>query len=415
MSMTAEILSIGTELLLGNIANTDAQIISQGLSELGINVYFHTVVGDNPARIKQAVEIARNRSDIIITTGGLGPTYDDITKEALAECFGKRLVRDDSSLERIGEYFAQIGAEISESNARQAMLPEGCVVLDNDWGTAPGCAFEADGKHVIMLPGPPRECEPMFKERAVPYLRKLSDSVLVSRNIRIFGMGESAVEDILHEYMQSQVNPTVAPYAKEGEVMIRVTAKAENERDAYAMTEPVVDKVAEMLGDVVYGVDIESLEEAVMLLLKERGLTLASAESCTGGLLSARMTELPGVSAVFVGGVCAYSNDVKINNLSVPEEVINQYGAVSEQVVYSMAENVRKKLGADIGISISGVAGPAASESKPVGTVCIGVSSHMGTEAYTFKLRGNRSRIRTASVNRALDLVRRHLLDGGTN
>ncbi|NLL34938.1 MAG: competence/damage-inducible protein A [Clostridiales bacterium] len=413
--MTAEILSIGTELLLGNIANTDAQIISQGLSELGINVYFHTVVGDNPARIKQAVEIARNRSDIIITTGGLGPTYDDITKEALAECFGKRLVRDDSSLERIGEYFAQIGAEISESNARQAMLPEGCVVLDNDWGTAPGCAFEADGKHVIMLPGPPRECEPMFKERAVPYLRKLSDSVLVSRNIRIFGMGESAVEDILHEYMQSQVNPTVAPYAKEGEVMIRVTAKAENERDAYAMTEPVVDKVAEMLGDVVYGVDIESLEEAVMLLLKERGLTLASAESCTGGLLSARMTELPGVSAVFVGGVCAYSNDVKINNLSVPEEVINQYGAVSEQVVYSMAENVRKKLGADIGISISGVAGPAASESKPVGTVCIGVSSHMGTEAYTFKLRGNRSRIRTASVNRALDLVRRHLLDGGTN
>ncbi len=415
MSMTAEILSIGTELLLGNIANTDAQIISQGLSELGINVYFHTVVGDNPARIKQAVEIARNRSDIIITTGGLGPTYDDITKETLAECFGKRLVRDDSSLERIGEYFAQIGAEISESNARQAMLPEGCVVLDNDWGTAPGCAFEADGKHVIMLPGPPRECEPMFKERAVPYLRKLSDSVLVSRNIRIFGMGESAVEDILHEYMQSQVNPTVAPYAKEGEVMIRVTAKAENERDAYAMTEPVVDKVAEMLGDVVYGVDIESLEEAVMLLLKERGLTLASAESCTGGLLSARMTELPGVSAVFVGGVCAYSNDVKINNLSVPEEVINQYGAVSEQVVYSMAENVRKKLGADIGISISGVAGPAASESKPVGTVCIGVSSHMGTEAYTFKLRGNRSRIRTASVNRALDLVRRHLLDGGTN
>ena len=321
--------------------------------------------------------------------------------------------RDGSSLE-IG-ILAQIGAEISESNARQAMLGRACVVLDNDWGTSPGCAFEADVKHVIMLPGPPRECEPMFKERAVPYLRKLSDSVLVSRNIRIFGMGESAVEDILHEYMQSQVNPTVAPYAKEGEVMIRVTAKAENERDAYAMTEPVVDKVAEMLGDVVYGVDIESLEEAVMLLLKERGLTLASAESCTGGLLSARMTELPGVSAVFVGGVCTYSNDVKINNLSVPEEVINQYGAVSEQVVYSMAENVRKKLGADIGISISGVAGPAASESKPVGTVCIGVSSHMGTEAYTFKLRGNRSRIRTASVNRALDLVRRHLLDGGTN
>ncbi|MGI6578577.1 MAG: competence/damage-inducible protein A [Eubacteriales bacterium] len=413
MSMTAEILSIGTELLLGNIANTDAQIISQGLSELGINVYYHTVVGDNPERIRRAVEISRERADIIITTGGLGPTYDDITKETIAECFGKKLILNESAVNKIHSYFKNISAEPSPNNMRQAMLPEDCVVFDNDWGTAPGCAFEAQGKHVIMLPGPPRECTPMFRERAVPYLKKLSDATLVSRNIHIFGMGESLIESRLHDWMITQINPSVAPYAKEGEVTIRVTAKAENEAAAFAMTEPVVDKVLSILGDVVYGVDVDSLEEVVKQLLEENGLTLASAESCTGGLLSARMTELPGVSAVFNGGVCAYSNEVKMNVLSVPESYIKKYGAVSEQVVRSMAENVRKQLGADIGVAISGVAGPAASESKPVGTVCIAVSSTVCTEAYTYNLgrAQNRGRIRTLSVNRALDLIRRHIIN----
>lgn len=410
--MTAEILSIGTELLLGNIANTDAQVISQGLSELGINVYYHTVVGDNPGRIRQAVGIARGRADIIITTGGLGPTYDDITKETIADCFGLKLIPDESSANKIRSYFRNISAEPTPNNLRQAMLPEGCTVFENKWGTAPGCAFEAQGKHVIMLPGPPKECTPMFRECAVPYLKKLSDAVIVSRNIHIFGMGESMVEDRLHDWMVAQTNPTVAPYAKEGEVMLRVTAKAGNEEVAYAMTEPVVAKILDALGDVVYGVDVDSLEEAVKLLLEENGLTLAAAESCTGGLLSARLTELPGVSAVFNGGVCAYSNKVKIDVLSVPESLIVEYGAVSEQVVRSMADNVRKYLGTDIGVAISGVAGPAASENKPVGTVCIAVSSNACTEAYTFNLgrAQNRNRIRTLSVNRALDLVRRHIL-----
>ena len=361
--MTAEILSIGTELLLGNIANTDAQVISQGLSELGINVYYHTVVGDNPGRIRQAVGIARGRADIIITTGGLGPTYDDITKETIADCFGLKLIPDESSANKIRSYFRNISAEPTPNNLRQAMLPEGCTVFENKWGTAPGCAFEAQGKHVIMLPGPPKECTPMFRECAVPYLKKLSDAVIVSRNIHIFGMGESMVEDRLHDWMVAQTNPTVAPYAKEGEVMLRVTAKAGNEEVAYAMTEPVVAKILDALGNVVYGVDVDSLEEAVKLLLEENGLTLAAAESCTGGLLSARLTELPGVSTVFNGGVCAYDQS-KIDVLSVPESLIVEYGAVSEQVVRSMADNVRKYLGTDIGVAISGVAGPAASETN---------------------------------------------------
>jgi len=410
MSKTAEILSIGTELLLGNIANTDAQVISQRLSELGINVYFHTVVGDNPERIKQACGIAKGRADIIITTGGLGPTYDDISKETIAESFGKRLVLHEPSLNRIHEYFARISVNPTKNNDRQAMLPEGCTVFQNEWGTAPGCAFEAEGKLVIMLPGPPRECASMFQECAMPYLRGLSDAVLVSRNIRIFGMGESAVEDALYNFMMSHINPTVAPYAKEGEVLLRVTAKAETEDKAYDMTVPVVEEICARLGSVVYGVDVGSLEEAVSKLLKKEGLTLAAAESCTGGMLSARITDLAGASQVFKGSVCAYSNEVKTDILSVPREIIENYGAVSEQTALSMAENVRRYLKADIGVSITGVAGPAASEKKPVGMVCFGISSEKGSKTYTFNLGGSRNRIRIMSVNRALDLVRRHIL-----
>jgi nicotinamide-nucleotide amidase len=411
MSKTAEIISVGTELLLGNIANTDAQVISQGLSELGINVYFHTVVGDNPERIRSALEIAKGRADIIITTGGLGPTYDDITKEEIAGSFGKRLVVHEPSLERIRGYFDRAGITPTKNNQKQAMLPEGCTVFDNEWGTAPGCAFEADGKHVVMLPGPPRECTPMFRECAMPYLRKLSDAVLVSRNIRIFGMGESAVEDALSNYMKSHVNPTIAPYAKEGEVMLRVTARAGTKEEAFEMTVPVVEEICARLGSVVYGVDVESLEQAVSGLLRKEGLTLAAAESCTGGMFSKRITDLPGSSDIFRGTVVAYSNEVKTDILSVPGGIIRQYGAVSEQTARYMAENVRKHLKADMGISITGVAGPAASEAKPAGLVCFGISSAKGTKTFTYRFTGNRDRVRVSSVNRAFDIIRRHILD----
>ena len=412
MSKTAEILSIGTELLLGNIANTDAQDISQGLSELGINVFFHSVVGDNPERIKSAVEIAKSRADIIITTGGLGPTFDDITKETVAACFGKKLVVHEPSMEKIKSYFnSRPNVKITENNFRQAWLPEGCTVLENDWGTAPGVAFEANGQYVIMIPGPPRECRPMFKYRAMPYLAALSDSVLVSRNVRVFGMGESQMEATLYDMISTYTNPTVAPYAKDGECMLRVTAKAKSREEAFAMTEPVVEEIKRILKDVVYGVDVESLEEVVSNLLRERGMTISTAESCTGGLLSARITSLPGSSDIFKGSVCSYANEIKVKVLGVPAEDIKKYGAVSEPVARAMAENVRKLMETDIGVSITGVAGPAESEAKPVGTAFIGVSSEKGTNVIGVNLgRGDRAKVRTAAGHRALETVRRHIL-----
>ena len=296
MSHTVEILSVGTELLLGNIANTDAQMLSQGLSELGLNVYYHTVVGDNPQRAKEAVAIAKERADIIITTGGLGPTCDDLTKNVLAEAFGKKLVFDQASADRIRSYFTRTGRTMTENNLQQAMLPEGCTVLTNDWGTAPGCAFQADGVHVIMLPGPPSECRPMFRYRAMPYLQSLSEGVIASHTLKLFGIGESSMEAQLREQMNAMSNPTLAPYAKEGECELRVTAKAPTDAEAQALLKPTVEQIKQLFGAKVYGVDVSSLEEVVLALLKEKGMTLGTAESCTGGLIAKRLTDIPGAS-----------------------------------------------------------------------------------------------------------------------
>lgn len=275
MSHTVEILSVGTELLLGNIANTDAQTLSQGLSELGLNVYYHTVVGDNPQRAREAVAIAKKRADIIITTGGLGPTCDDLTKNVLAEAFGKKLVFDESSAERIRSYFAKTKRPMTDNNLQQAMLPEGCTVLANDWGTAPGCAFQAEGVHVIMLPGPPSECRPMFQYRAKPYLQSLSEGVIASHTLKLFGIGESAMEAQLRDQMNAMSNPTLAPYAKEGECELRVTAKAPTDAEAQALLKPTVEQVKALFGSKVYGVDVSSLEEVVEGLLREKGMTLS--------------------------------------------------------------------------------------------------------------------------------------------
>ena len=410
MSLNCEILSIGTELLLGDIANTDAQAIAQTLSGLGINVYFQTVVGDNPGRIKEAVALARSRADLIVTTGGLGPTYDDITKQTLAESFGLPLVLHEPSLARIKGYFARSDRPMTENNISQAMLPQGCTALENDWGTAPGVAFEAEGKVVIMLPGPPRECEPMLRERVVPYLQSRSDAVLVSRNIRIVGLGESAMESMLHDQITGMQNPTVAPYAKTHECLLRVTAKAATEAEAYQMTEPVVADLCRQLGDVVYGVDVPSLEAAVLARMEERGLTLSAAESCTGGMFGQRVTSVPGASAVWMGGVCTYSNELKTHLLGVDAGVIGQQGAVSGLVARQMAEGVRRLCGTDLGVGITGVAGPAASEQKPVGLVYIAVADAEGAVVRELHLGRERERVRIAAVVTALDLVRRRVL-----
>ena len=284
MEHIAEIIAVGTELLLGNTVNSDAQDVSLVLSEMGINVFFHTVVGDNPERLKQAVDIAKNRADIIITTGGLGPTYDDLTKQTLAEAFGRKLIFHADVAEQIREYFEKRlhGMKMTENNFRQAEFPEGSVILPNSVGTAPGCAFEAGGKHVLMLPGPPRECRVMLQSGVMPYLKKLSDSEIRSHNIHIFGLGESVVEDMLRDLMENLRNPTLAPYAKDGEVLLRVTAKAGSQEEADNLMAPVLSRVRETLGDVIYGIDTDSLENTVAGLLSEHGLTIATAESCTG-------------------------------------------------------------------------------------------------------------------------------------
>ena len=412
MAHTAEIIAVGTELLLGNIANTHAQVLSQSLSALGINVFWHTVVGDNPTRLRQAVDTARHRADILITTGGLGPTYDDLTKETVCAACGKALVFHPEILSDIADFYEKnLHAPMPDNNRQQAMLPEGCVVFDNPVGTAPGCAFEADGVHVLMLPGPPHEMVTMLRRCAEPYLRSLSREIIVSHDIMTFGLGESYVDQLLHEKMSHMENPSLATYAKPCEVRLRATAKAQSAEQAEEMLAPVVDEVKTLLGPYVYGVDVTGLEEVCSALLLERGLTLATAESCTGGLIARRITALPGASRVYRGGVVSYWTEVKAAVLGVPQDLLDQYGAVSEPTARAMAEGARRITGADIAVSVTGVAGPDPDErGNPVGLVFIGLATPDGTFCRrTESGRRTRNRIQDLSANHALDMVRRYL------
>ena len=290
----AEILSVGTEILLGHTVNTDASDISQMLSEIGINVKYHTVVGDNPGRLADCIEIAKSRADIIISTGGLGPTCDDLTKQTLAKSFGLELEMNEYERSCLYDYLTNRGysKEMTENNLQQAMLPVGCTVFHNDWGTAPGCAFEKDGVIVLMLPGPPKECNAMFKACAVPYLRSLSDEQIVSHAIHVFGMSESALDQLFRDEMNAMTNPTMAPYAKESDCLLQITAKAKSTEEAEKMMKPVIEHCCEVLGDVVFGIDVESVEERVMQLLSEKKMTFSAAESCTGGELAKRFTDI---------------------------------------------------------------------------------------------------------------------------
>ena len=412
MSHTAEIIAVGTELLLGNIVNTNARDISQALSAVGVNVFWHTVVGDNPQRLKEALDVARRRADIIITTGGLGPTYDDLTKQTICEAFGKPLVLHQDILDDLKVFFEKnVHMKMPSNNLQQAELPEGCTVFDNPVGTAPGCAFEADGVHVLMLPGPPFEMLTMLKGHVVPYLRNLSSEVIVSHDIMTFGLGESPMEELMREKMSRMENPSLATYAKPSEVRLRATAKAESVEAAEAMLSPVVKDVTDFLGDYVYGVDVSSLEETCFRLLKEKGLTLATAESCTGGRVAERITALPGVSAVYRGGVVSYWTSVKADVLGVPQETLDAHGAVSEETARAMAEGARRVTGADIAVSVTGVAGPESDErGVPVGIVYIGLATPDGTFCRPLDLgKRRRDRIQDLSSNHALDVVRRYL------
>ena len=411
MAHTAEIIAVGTELLLGNIANTNAQVLSQSLSALGINVFWHTVVGDNPTRLRQAVDTARHRADILITTGGLGPTYDDLTKETVCAACGKALVFHPEILSDIADFYEKnLHAPMPDNNRQQAMLPEGCVVFDNPVGTAPGCAFEAGGVHVLMLPGPPHEMVTMLRRCAEPYLRSLSQEIIVSHDIMTFGLGESYVDQLLHEKMSHMENPSLATYAKPCEVRLRATAKAQSAEQAEEMLAPVVDEVKTLLGPYVYGVDVTGLEEVCSALLLERGLTLATAESCTGGLIARRITALPGASRVYRGGVVSYWTEVKAAVLGVPQDLLDQYGAVSEPTARAMAEGARRITGADIAVSVTGVAGPDPDErGNPVGLVYLALAAPDGTWVRKIQQGMGRERVRHVAASHAFDLARRYL------
>lgn len=415
MKHSAEILCIGTEILLGNIVNTNSADISRVLADLGIDLYHHTVVGDNRERLRQALDVAFSRCDIVITTGGLGPTYDDLSKETIAEWFGLPMEMHEPSVQRIRAFFEKIGSRMSENNMKQAMMPKGCIVLNNENGTAPGAIIEGKGKIAIMMPGPPREVRPMLHNQVAPWLAKLSDHVLRSHNIHFFGIGESQLESELRDEMESMKNPTLAPYAKEGEVMLRVTASAKTAEEADRLMEPVIEQLQKRYEHLIYGIDVGDLQTAALQILKEKGLTVAFAESCTGGLVSKRLTETSGASGVFGCGVVSYSNKIKESVLGVRAETLAQFGAVSPQTAREMAEGVRRVSGADIGISITGIAGPeGGTPEKPVGLVYIGVHSDWHREVKGLRLsRGHkeeRELIRLLASSHALSLLRRAAL-----
>jgi len=411
----AEIICVGTELLLGQTTNTDSRDVSIMLSQIGINVLYHTVVGDNPERMAEVIEIAKNRADIIISTGGLGPTCDDLTKQLLAKSFGVKLVMDEEERDGLYDYLTNKGysKETTENNLQQAMLPEGCVKFHNNWGTAPGCAFEKDGKIVLMLPGPPKELNPMFRECALPYLRQFSEEEIVSHQIRVFGTSESNMDYMLRDYMNTLTNPTMAPYAKEADCLLRVTAKAKSKEEAEEMMKPVMDKAISILGDTVYGIDINCLEERVFQLLKEKHMTFATAESCTGGEIAKRFTDIPGSSECFVGSAVTYTDEVKNKLLGIPADLIKEKTAVSREVAIMMAENIMKITGADMAVSTTGVAGPDSDGVHKVGTVYVALATKDKTFVHDLQLgdRRTRSYIRRASGNYAFDMMRRYLTD----
>lgn len=408
--MNAEILCIGTEVLIGDIVNTNAAYLGKRLSEAGFNVYYHTVCGDNPARMTECMQLALSRSDLVFITGGLGPTYDDITKEVAAKLFGLPLVEHAEILERLQAYFASRGRVMTANNRKQALLPQGAHIFENRFGTADGLAVTDGKKTLILMPGPPREMRPMLENEVLPYLAAKSDHVLVSSNVNIFGMGESAVESALADFMKTSENPTVAPYIGEGEVRLRVSARAENAKKARELIAPTVEKIRATLGNAVYGVDAPSLESVLVEKLKAAHKTVAFAESCTGGLIAKRMTDVPGASEVFGFGFVTYANEAKMKLLGVSPETLEAHGAVSPETACEMARGAKRVSGADIAVSVTGIAGPTGgTPEKPVGLVYMGVASDSGVQTHKLMLGGHassdRAFIRTLTANHAFKAV----------
>lgn len=411
--MRAEIISVGTELLLGDILNTNTRFISKKLAEYGIPLYFQTVVGDNMERLLQAIETAFSRCDLVITTGGLGPTGDDITKEGAAGYFNKKLVLDEEIYNELKTYIESQGYPFSENNKKQALTPEGAEVLENHNGTAPGYIISEKGKTIILLPGPPSEMVGMFENSVEPYLRRLTGKTYYSRVLRICGIGESMVETLIKDLMEKQTNPTIAPYAKEGEVHVRITASADDEESAKALTEPTAALVYDILGKSIYAEGETTLEELIINRLAENNLDIAIAESLTGGILTGRLISCPGASKVVKEGIVSYSNESKCARLGVKEETLSAYGAVSKEIAEEMAQGVSGMLNTAIGVSTTGIAGPdGGSSQKPVGLVYVSVYFKGKLCTKEFRFNGSRERIRNRTAVNALNMLRGIIEDG---
>lgn len=411
--MTVELICVGTEILLGNIVNTNAAYLSEKCAGLGLSCYFQTVVGDNEERLAMVLKTALERSDIIILSGGLGPTEDDLTKEVATGVCGKQLVLHEPSKQAIQKYFAERGIEPTENNWKQAMLPEGGIVLDNHNGTAPGVIMETDKAKVILLPGPPGELCPMFEESVEPYLSGLTSRVICSQTVKICGVGESKAETMVKDMIDAQTNPTIATYAKTGEVHIRVTAGAEDKKAAMKLIKPVVKELKSRFGSDIYTTEQDvTLEKAVVDLLQANDLTVTCAESCTGGLLSARLINVPGVSDMYKSGIVTYSNKAKRRFLGVKKTTLQKYGAVSEQTAEEMAKGAALLTKADVSVAVTGIAGPdGGTEEKPVGLVYIACNVKGKITVKRYRFSGNRSKVRESTVSAALVLMRSCILE----
>jgi len=410
--MNCEIICVGTELLLGDIVNTNAQYLAQKLSLAGVDVYHQIVVGDNLERLVDAINTASKRADIIITTGGLGPTDDDITRYGIAKALGVEVVLDEPSLKKIKEIFMRSGRPMPSINERQAYIPAGSRAIENNNGTAPGIIGEYGNKIYIALPGPPREMKPMFEEHILPYLMEKSNYTIKSRTLKVIGIGESAIQETLGEIMLNQKNPTIALYAKDGEVHIRITSKEKNLIEADKKIKEIENKIVNILKNNVYGYDNDSLESAVNDLLQKRKLTVSFAESCTGGMISSRFTDIPNASVSFLNGIVCYSNEAKINILGVKRETIEKYGAVSMETAEEMARCIRKISKTDIGLSVTGIAGPTGgTEKKPVGLCYIGIDTGNEVKVFSNIFNGNRNKIRQLAATKALDILRRTIIE----
>ncbi|XKE93483.1 competence/damage-inducible protein A [Metaplanococcus flavidus] len=409
--MNAEIIAVGSELLLGQITNTNARFVSGHLAEIGINVYYHTVVGDNPDRLEQAIQIAESRADLIIFSGGLGPTKDDLTKETIARHLGTTLEMDELAMDSIEAYFERAKRPMTENNRKQALILKGSEVLVNENGMAPGMLYIHEGRVYILLPGPPHEIEPMFQFEAKPKLVRMlnKENVIISHVLRFYGIGEAELEDRLDHILVKQTNPTIAPLASASEVTLRITAKTDTAEEAWKLIDETKKEILDVVGEYLYGYDDDSLTSRAVDLLKEQNKTISAAESLTAGLFQSELASIPGASAVLSGGVIAYNEEIKVSQLDIDAELLKTHGVVSEETAVAMAENVRRKFGTDFGIGLTGVAGPDAHGGQPAGTVWIGISSESGSDAYRLQLSGMRNTNRIRTVKLALHYLIRTL------